>query len=60
MGSISIVADRVESTDEMMDKSVEIAEKNGFVNKGETVVIAAGVPVDKVGATNLMKISVVE
>ncbi len=59
-GVYPIVADRVESTDEMMDKSVEIAEKNGFVNKGETVVIAAGVPVDKVGATNLMKISVVE
>ena len=59
-GVYPIVADRVESTDEMMDKSVEIAEKNGFVNKGETVVIAAGVPVDKVGATNLMKIRVVE
>ena len=30
------------------------------VKKGDTVVIAAGVPVDKIGATNLMKVSVVE
>lgn len=59
-GVYPIVADRMVSTDEMMDKSVEIAKNNGFVNKGETVVIAAGVPVDKIGATNLMKVSEVE
>ena len=46
--------------DEMMEKSVSIAEAQGFVKKGDTVVMAAGVPVDKVGATNLMKVTVVE
>ena len=59
-GVYPIVAERMESTDEMIDKTVAIAEKNGFIKKGDTVVVAAGVPVDKVGATNLMKISVVE
>ena len=59
-GVYPILADKMESTDEMMNKSVEIAETNGFVKKGDTVVIAAGVPVDKIGATNLMKVSVVE
>lgn len=59
-GVYPILADKMESTDEMMEKSVEIAEANGFVKKGDTVVIAAGVPVDKIGATNLMKVSVVE
>ena len=49
----------MESTDEMMEKAVSIAEKAGFVKKGDTVVMAAGVPVAK-GATNLMKVSVVE
>ena len=44
----------------MMEKSVVIAEEKGFAAKGDTVVVAAGVPVDKVGATNLMKIEVVE
>lgn len=59
-GVYPILADKMESTDEMMERSVRIAEENGFIKKGETVVIAAGVPVDKVGATNLMKVSVVE
>ena len=59
-GVYPVVASKMESTDEMMEKSVSIAEAQGFVKKGDTVVIAAGVPVDKVGATNLMKVTVVE
>ena len=59
-GVYAIVADKMESTDEMMAKSIAIAEENNFVKKGDTVVFAAGVPVDKTGATNLMKVSVVE
>ncbi len=59
-GVYPIVADKMASTDEMMEKSVKIAEENGFVANGDTVVIAAGVPVDKIGATNLMKVAVVE
>ena len=50
----------MESTDEMMEKSVAIAEEHNYVKKGDTVVVAAGVPVDKIGTTNLMKVSVVE
>ena len=59
-GVYPILADKMESTDEMMDKAVAIAKENSFVKSGDTVVIAAGVPVDKIGATNLMKVSVVE
>ncbi len=59
-GVYPILSEKLVSTDDMMDKSVEIAEKNGFVKKGDTVVIAAGVPVDKIGTTNLMKVSIVE
>jgi len=58
-GVYPIVAKRMESTDEMMEKSVAIAKENGFVKAGDVVVIAAGVPVDKIGSTNLMKFSVV-
>ena len=59
-GVYPVVADKMESTDEMMENAVKIAEKNGYVKNGDIVIIAAGVPVDKVGATNLMKVSVVE
>ncbi|WP_297636162.1 pyruvate kinase [uncultured Clostridium sp.] len=59
-GVFPVVAQGFESTDAMMEKSVVIAEEKGFAKKGDIVVVAAGVPVDKVGATNLMKIEVVE
>lgn len=57
-GVYPIVSDKVETTDELITKSIEVAATNGFVAKGDTVVIAAGL--DKVGSTNLLKISVVE
>ena len=59
-GVFPILADKMESTDEMMEKSVAISKERGYVKAGDTVVLAAGVPVDKIGATNLMKVSVVE
>lgn len=59
-GVYPIVADKMASTDEMLEKSVEIAKNNEFVKEGDTVVLAAGVPVNEVGATNLLKISVVK
>lgn len=59
-GVYAVVAPKMTSTDEMLDKSVEIAKENNFVKAGDTVVLAAGVPVDQVGATNLLKVSVVK
>ncbi|MFT8348460.1 pyruvate kinase [Clostridium saccharoperbutylacetonicum] len=59
-GVYAVVANKMESTDEMLEKSVEIAKNNEFVKAGETVVLAAGVPVDQIGATNLLKIDVVK
>ncbi|MCE5220935.1 MAG: pyruvate kinase [Clostridium sp.] len=59
-GVYPIVANKMESTDEMLEKSVEIAKSNQFVKDGDTVILAAGVPVDQVGATNLLKVSVVK
>ena len=59
-GVYPVVSSKVESTDEMMEKSVSIAEAQGFIKKGDTVIMAAGVPVHKVGTTNLMKVTIVE
>ena len=59
-GVYPVVSDKMASTDEMMEKSVAISKERGYVKAGDTVVLAAGVPVDKIGATNLMKVSVVE
>ncbi len=48
-----------ETTDEMLDSSVDAAVQSGYVKHGDLVVITAGVPVGESGTTNLMKIHVV-
>jgi pyruvate kinase len=47
------------TTDDMLDDAVEASLNSGIVNRGDLVVITAGVPVGKAGTTNLMKIHVV-
>ncbi|MCM8710143.1 pyruvate kinase [Clostridium sp. SYSU_GA19001] len=58
-GVFPIIADKMESTDELIEKSVVIAQNTGYVKNGDLVVIAAGIPVDYVGTTNMMKVHVV-
>ncbi|QQE73539.1 pyruvate kinase [Brevibacillus composti] len=47
------------TTDEMLDLSVQQSLQAGFVRHGDLVVITAGVPVREVGTTNLIKIHVI-
>lgn len=58
-GVYPIVAEKVESTDELINKSADIALETGLVKKGDLVVIAAGIPVNYVGSTNMMKVHIV-
>ena len=58
-GVVAICAAKVESTDELIEKSVKIALEAGYVEKGDLVVIAAGIPVNFVGSTNMMKVHIV-
>lgn len=57
-GVYPVIAESHASTDDMMANATKIAVENGFANTGDTVVIAAGL--EKVGSTNLLKVSVVE
>ena len=58
-GVSPLVAPQTTSTDELIDESVNASLTAGYVEKGDLVVIAAGIPVNYVGSTNLMKIHVV-
>ena len=58
-GVKAIVANEMTSTDEIMTKTVELSKANGYVQAGDTVVIAAGVA-NEVGTTDLLKVSVVK
>ena len=58
-GTYPLISKFAESTDEVMDESVEVAKNTGIVNAGDIVVITAGVPVGKTGKTNLVKVAVI-
>jgi pyruvate kinase len=58
-GVFPIIAEKVEATDELIHKSVDIALATGYVKKGDLVVIAAGIPVNYVGSTNMLKVHIV-
>ncbi|MGJ9382403.1 pyruvate kinase [Salipaludibacillus sp. CF4.18] len=53
------VGKTVESTDEMLQLSVDGALKSGLVKNGDLVVITAGVPIGEKGTTNLLKVHVI-
>lgn len=58
-GVYPIIAEKMESADEVIEKSVTEATEHGYIKKGDLVVIAAGVPIGYVGTTNLMKVHIV-
>jgi len=46
-------------TDELFEESVRCAMEAGLINNGELVVLTAGIPTGKAGATSLMKVHIV-
>jgi pyruvate kinase len=51
--------ERLDSTDALFDAGLHAALESGFVKKGDTVVLTAGVPIGLSGSTNLVKAQVV-
>lgn len=58
-GVTPLLAGDVDSTDRMFSMAVDVARNEGVVQPGETVVIAAGVPIGRSNCTNLIKAQVV-
>lgn len=58
-GVEAVLGSEVKSTDEMFERSVELAKNSGYVKTGDSVVITAGVPIGQVGTTNLIKVHLV-
>ena len=59
-GVIPFLTGEVTSTDRILSLSTEVALKEGLVQKGDTVVITAGVPLGRSGSTNLLKAAIVD
>ena len=58
-GVYPIVSTSFESTDEMIEKTAEVAKERGFVRDGDLVVITAGLPINFVGSTNMIKVHLI-
>jgi len=57
-GVYPLLASKMESTDEVINLSVEQAIQSGYVKKGELVVIVAGIPIGYAGTTNMIKVHI--
>ncbi|AWB43044.1 pyruvate kinase [Paenibacillus sp. CAA11] len=55
-GVIPVLGDKVTTTDEMFESAIRNAENTGYIKKGDTVVLSAGLPVMQAGTTNLVKV----
>ncbi|MCL1848846.1 MAG: pyruvate kinase, partial [Clostridiales bacterium] len=55
-GVIPLIVPPMQTTDELMAEALVAACNHGYVADGDLVVITAGVPVGKSGATNLIKV----
>lgn len=54
-----VKSSKLDSTDEVIENSVQRALEVGYIKNGDLVVITAGVPVGVAGSTNLLKVHVV-
>ncbi|WP_088103802.1 pyruvate kinase [Halalkalibacter urbisdiaboli] len=58
-GVTPVLGNRGNTTDEMLQTTVDSAVNSGNIKQGDLVVITAGVPVNESGTTNLMKVHVI-
>ena len=59
-GITSLLMGPAKSTDELIEMSTALAQKNGYLHNGELAVVPAGVPVGVSGTTNMIKIHMVD
>lgn len=59
-GVIPAVINEAKSTDELFENAVEAAKQCGVIDKGDSIVITAGLPLSVSGTTNLLKVETVD
>ncbi|GFO82379.1 MAG: hypothetical protein A49_20060 [Methyloceanibacter sp.] len=59
-GQHCVLADDPINLDDMVAKACRIAYEEGFAKAGQQVIVTAGVPLGKSGATNLLRIAEVD
>ncbi|MTK14037.1 MAG: pyruvate kinase [Clostridiaceae bacterium] len=59
-GVIPILSRNVDSTDELIEESTKTALDANYIKKGDLIIVAAGVPVQYSGTTNMLKVEIVQ
>jgi pyruvate kinase len=54
-----LTSGEVSTLDEMVDQAIAFAEREGFAQSGERVVITGGVPLGVTGTTNMLRVAMV-
>ncbi len=55
-GVSPLLSPPMKNTDEMFEAAIKVSLKAGYVQKGDVVVITAGIPVGVAGTTNLLRV----
>jgi pyruvate kinase len=55
-----VISDAPSDTDQMIEAAKKLAVETGLAEKGDTIIVTAGVPVTKSGTTNLMTIQTID
>jgi pyruvate kinase len=58
-GVHSVVAEDARDLDDMVERATSLAIRDGFAKSGQRVIIVAGVPLGRPGATNMLRIAFV-
>ena len=58
-GAVSMLVSKFETTDDVIDNSIQKALEENLVKGGDRVIITAGVPVGLAGSTNLIKVETI-
>ncbi|MGO3624614.1 MAG: pyruvate kinase, partial [Leuconostoc falkenbergense] len=58
-GVVPVVYDAPQTIDEMVDLAKKAVKEQGLANTGDTIVIAAGVPMSQSGTTNMLTVQTV-
>lgn len=58
-GVVPAITPQLVDTDDLIAKTTKIALKENYVENGDIVVIVAGVPMNYIGSTNMMKVHII-
>ena len=58
-GAVPIMLEKKKDVFELFDHALEVAEEQGYLEKGDMTVITSGVPIGVSGTTNMIKVQIV-